>query len=90
MKFYCGTLSRCKLERPQSGMPKRKSHASNRKNIFSRWSVARAFSPGRFLNLILAHRGEVDNLNKARHWNVLIGGNFSSYFYHCKGIFDFS
>ena len=33
-KFYCGTLSRCKLERPQSSMPKRESHASNRRNIF--------------------------------------------------------
>ena len=33
----------------------------------SRWSVARAFSPGRFLNLILAHRGEINVLNEARH-----------------------
>ena len=33
-KFYCGTLSRCILERPQSSMPKRKSHASNRRSIF--------------------------------------------------------
>ena len=33
----------------------------------ARWSVARAFPPGRFLNLILAHRGEVYSFNEARH-----------------------
>ena len=33
----------------------------------SRWPVARAFPPGRFLNLILAHRGEVYIFNEARH-----------------------
>ena len=33
----------------------------------SRWSVARAFPPGRFLNLILAHRKEVYIFNEARH-----------------------
>ena len=56
----------------------------------SRWSVARAFPPGRFLNLILAQRGEVYIFNEARHQNILIGGQFSLYFYSCKGIFDYS
>ena len=32
------------------------------------WSVARAFPPRRFLNLILACRGEVYILYQARHW----------------------
>ena len=56
----------------------------------SRWSVARTFPPGRFLNLILAHRGEVYILNEARHRNTLVGGKFSLYFYPCRGIFYFS
>ena len=29
-------------------------------------------------------------LNEAKHQSNLIGGNFSLYYYHCKGIFDFS
>ena len=58
--------------------------------LHSRWSVARAFSLGKFLNLLLAHREEVYILKEARHKNILIGGNFSLSFYHCKGIFDFS
>ena len=33
----------------------------------TQWSVARAFPPGRFLNLILAHRGELYIFNEARH-----------------------
>ena len=56
----------------------------------SRWSVARAFPPGRFLNLILAHREEICIFNEARHQNILIGGKFSLNFYSCKGIFDYS
>ena len=43
----------------------------------ARWSVARAFPPGRFLDLILAHTGEVDIFNEARHQNILISGKFS-------------
>ena len=33
-KLYYRTLSRCKWKRPQSSMPKRKSHTSNRRNFF--------------------------------------------------------
>ena len=36
-------------------------------NEAPRWSVATAFPPGRFLNLILAPRGEVYIVNEARH-----------------------
>ena len=37
----------------------------------------------------LAHSGELYILNEAKHQGNLIGGNFSLYYYHCKGIFDF-
>ena len=66
--------------------PTRKSLKVNK----ARWSVAKAFPPWRFLNLILAHRGEVYIFNEARHQKILIGGNFSLYCCSCKGIFDFS
>ena len=38
----------------------------------------------------LAHRGVVYILNEARHYNSLIGENFSLNFYQCEGFFDFS
>ena len=34
---------------------------------YSLWSFGRAFPPGRLLNLIFAHRGEVHVFNGARH-----------------------
>ena len=45
--------------------------------FIARWSLARAFPLGRFLNLILAYRGEFYTFNEARHWNILIGGKLS-------------
>ena len=51
--------------------------------IYARWSVARAFPPGRSLNVILAHKGEVFIFSEARRYNVLIEVKFSLYFYHC-------
>ena len=48
-----------------------------------------SFLPEGSKSHFLAHRGVVYILNEARHYNRLIGENFSLNFYHCEGFFDF-
>ena len=55
-----------------------------------RWSVARAFPPAKLLNWIFVSQRRTFYVKWSKTLEHLNWSKFFLYFYHCKGIFDFS